>query len=353
MEHQNIIFTNAVSDALTRVLQAKKFNKLFVITDSNTRCKVLPRLADNQYVADAVVVEFPAGDVNKNIDSLTSVWQQIGEAGGTRHSLAVNLGGGVVTDLGGFAAATFKRGIPFINIPTTLLSAVDAAIGGKTGINFNGLKNEVGAFCEASDVIISTAFLDTLPECEVKSGYAEMLKHGLLKSRECFMSLVNFDVANGSKDRLLELLKESVEVKAEIVRQDPHEHGIRRALNLGHTAGHAFESMAMARQTPIPHGYAVAYGLGIDAVLSHFVCGFDSADVHRIADYVLGNYGAFHITCDDYDELLRLMKHDKKSSHGEINCTLLGAPGDIRIDCIIDDDTMKEAFDLYRDLMHI
>ena len=254
MEHQNIIFTNAVSDALTRVLQAKKFNKLFVITDSNTRCKVLPRLADNQYVADAVVVEFPAGDVNKNIDSLTSVWQQIGEAGGTRHSLAVNLGGGVVTDLGGFAAATFKRGIPFVNIPTTLLSAVDAAIGGKTGINFNGLKNEVGTFCEASDVIISTAFLDTLPECEVKSGYAEMLKHGLLKSRDCFMSLVNFDVAHGSKDRLLALLKESVEVKAEIVRQDPHEHGIRRALNLGHTAGHAFESMAMARQTPSPHG---------------------------------------------------------------------------------------------------
>ena len=215
------------------------------------------------------------------------------------------------------------------------------------------MKNEVGAFCEASDVIISTAFLDTLPECEVKSGYAEMLKHGLLKSRDCFMSLVNFDVANGSKDRLLELLKESVEVKAEIVRQDPHEHGIRRALNLGHTAGHAFESMAMARQKPIPHGYAVAYGLVIDAVLSHFKCGFDCADVHRIADYVLGNYGAFHITCDDYDELLRLMKHDKKSSYGEINCTLLGAPGDIRIDSIIDDDTMKEAFDLYRDLMHI
>ncbi|MGN0214517.1 MAG: 3-dehydroquinate synthase [Muribaculaceae bacterium] len=353
MEHQNIIFTNDVSNAITNILSTKKFNRLFVITDADTHRLVLPQIAHNQYVANAVVVEFPAGDVNKNTDSLISVWKQIGEAGGTRHSMAINLGGGVVTDLGGFAASTFKRGIPFINIPTTLLSAVDAAIGGKTGINFNGLKNEVGAFCEASDVVISTAFLGTLPETEIKSGYAEMLKHGLLKSRETFMSLISFDVVNGDKDRLLELLKESVEVKAEIVRQDPYEHGIRRALNLGHTVGHAFESMAMTRQKPIPHGYAVAYGLVVDVILSHFMCGFDSADVHRIADYVLSNYGSFYITCDDYDELLRLMKRDKKSRQGEINCTLLGAPGDIRIDCIVDDKTMKEAFDLYRDLMHI
>ena len=353
MEHQNIIFTNAVSDALTRILQAKKFNKLFVITDSNTRCKVLPRLADNQYVADAVVVEFPAGDVNKNIDSLTSVWQQIGEAGGTRHSLAVNLGGGVVTDLGGFAAATFKRGIPFINIPTTLLSAVDAAIGGKTGINFNGLKNEVGAFCEASDVIISTAFLDTLPECEVKSGYAEMLKHGLLKSRDCFMSLVSFDVANGSKDRLLDLLKESVEVKAQIVEQDPHEKGLRRALNLGHTAGHAFESLAMDRKSPIPHGYAVAWGLVVELTLSNMLCGFPSARVQEYASFVLENYGSFHITCNDYDNLLQLMGHDKKSEHGEMNFSLLADVGDVKINCEATADDVKAALDIYRDLLHI
>ena len=349
MEHQNIIFTNAVSDALTRVLQAKKFNKLFVITDSNTRRKVLPRLADNQYVAEAVVVEFPAGDVNKNIDSLTSVWQQIGEAGGTRHSLAVNLGGGVVTDLGGFAAATFKRGIPFVNIPTTLLSAVDAAIGGKTGINFNGLKNEVGAFCEASDVIISTAFLDTLPEIEVKSGYAEMLKHGLLKSRECFMSLVNFDVANGSKDRLLELLKESVEVKAEIVRQDPHEHGIRRALNLGHTAGHAFESMAMARQKPIPHGYAVAYGMVCELYLSCVKAGFPTDIMHTTVRYINDCYGKMAVTCDDYPTLFDLMTHDKKNTAGIINFTLLSSVGGIEINQTATRDEIYEALDFYRE----
>ncbi|MGM9804196.1 MAG: 3-dehydroquinate synthase [Muribaculaceae bacterium] len=354
MEHQNIIFTNDLNNALNDILSNKTYNRLFVITDSNTRQMVLPKLAQNSHIANAVIVEFAAGDVNKNTDSLISVWQQIGEGGGTRHSLAINLGGGVVTDLGAFAASTFKRGIPFINIPTTLLSAVDAAIGGKTGINFNGLKNEIGVFNEATDVVISTAFLSTLPQTEINSGYAEMLKHGLLKSRETFMQLLNFDISHCTDmEQLLVLLKESVEVKAEIVRQDPHEHGLRRALNLGHTVGHAFESMAMMRNKPIPHGYAVAYGLVVDAVLSHILCQFSSADVHLIADYVHTHYGSFYITCDDYPQLLNLMKHDKKSRQGEINCTLLGAPGDIRIDCIINDDTMKEAFDIYRDLMHI
>lgn len=351
--HQNIVFTNDVSDALSEILCRKSFNRLFVITDSNTRQKVLPKLSANTHISEAQIVTIEAGDMNKNLNTLASVWTFLGTNGGTRHSLVINLGGGVVTDLGGFAAATFKRGIPFINIPTTLLSAVDAALGGKTGINFNGLKNEIGVFKEAEDVIISTTFLDTLPIEEVKSGYAEMLKHGLLKDKNTFDQLLKYDITSGDNTHLLSLLKESVEVKASIVRQDPLEKGIRKALNLGHTAGHAFESLALQRNKPIPHGYAVAYGLVIDTILSHFLYGFNSADVYRIADYVLYNYAAFHITCDDYDKLLTLMKHDKKSQHGEINCTLLSAPGEIHTDCTIPDETMKEALDLYRDLMHI
>lgn len=353
MKHQNIVFTNNVSQALSDILSSKSFNRLFVITDSNTRQHVLPRLDDNTYIANATTVCFEPGDINKNLDSLSSVWSQIGEAGGTRHSLVINLGGGVVTDLGGFAAATFKRGIPFINVPTTLLSAVDAAIGGKTGINFRGLKNEIGVFCEASDVVISTAFLGTLPIEEIKSGYAEMLKHGLLKGPETFANLLAYDVTSGDADHLLTLLQESVEIKADVVRQDPHEHGIRRALNLGHTAAHAFESLAMQRQKPIAHGYAVAWGLVIDALLSHLTYGFESRIVYQIADYVREHYGAFYITCDDYDTIINLMRHDKKSQAGEINCTLLAAPGEIRIDSVIDAETMQQALDLYRDLMHI
>ncbi|MDD6026884.1 MAG: 3-dehydroquinate synthase, partial [bacterium] len=188
---------------------------------------------------------------------------------------------------------------------------------------------------------------------EVKSGFAEMLKHGLLKGSDSCEALLNYRFDSGDHDHLLTLLKESVEIKADVVRQDPHEHGIRRALNLGHTAAHAFESFAMQHNAPIAHGYAVAWGLVIDAVLSHFVCSFDSKWIYRIADFVLKNYGAFRFTCDDYDALIQLMRHDKKSRQGEINCTLLGAPGDIRIDCEIAPEVMKEAFDLYRDLMHI
>lgn len=352
MEHQNIVFTNDLDTALNNILDAVQYNKLFVITDSNTQKCVLPRLKTNKHIANAVNVNIEAGDVNKNIDSLVSVWKQIGENGGTRKSVVVNLGGGVITDLGGFAASTFKRGIRFVNVPTTLLSAVDAAVGGKTGINFGGLKNEIGVFNEATDVVISTAFFDTLPQDELKSGFAEMLKHGLLKGENEYNSLIDYDFAKNDLTELLQLLEDSVNVKAEIVRIDPHEKGLRRALNLGHTVGHAFESLAMARKSPIPHGYAVAWGLVVEIILSRLLCEFESEKMYNLAKFVYENYGSFKITCDDYAELLQYMSHDKKSQQGEINCTLLSAPGEIKIDQIISQDDMQIALDIYRDLLH-
>lgn len=350
---QNIIFTNEVNQALEQVLESMDFNKLFVLTDVNTAHFVLPKFGTSLSKYGATNISIKAGDVSKNVESLTQVWKQLGEGGGTRRSLLVNLGGGMVTDLGGFAASTFKRGIKFINIPTTLLSSVDAAVGGKTGINFNGLKNEVGVFNEADAVIISTMPLFTLPMEEVKSGFAEMLKHGLLSGREVFERLLAYDFSKYNADELLVLLEESVNVKREIVRQDPHEKGLRRALNLGHTVGHAFESMAMKRQNPIPHGYAVAWGMIVELVLSHMQLGFDSDMLHRYADFVYSNYGAFHITCDDYPELISLMRHDKKSNSGEMNFSLLSGVGEIKINCEATEDDVKAALDIYRDLVHI
>lgn len=350
---QNIIFTNEVNQALEQVLESMDFNKLFVLTDVNTAHFVLPKFGTSLSKYGATNISIKAGDVSKNVESLTQVWKQLGEGGGTRRSLLVNLGGGMVTDLGGFAASTFKRGIKFINIPTTLLSSVDAAVGGKTGINFNGLKNEVGVFNEADAVIISTMPLYTLPMEEVKSGFAEMLKHGLLSGREVFERLLAYDFSKYNADELLVLLEESVNVKREIVRQDPHEKGLRRALNLGHTVGHAFESMAMKRQNPIPHGYAVAWGMIVELVLSHMQLGFDSDMLHRYADFVYSNYGAFHITCDDYPELISLMRHDKKSNSGEMNFSLLSGVGEIKINCEATEDDVKAALDIYRDLVHI
>lgn len=350
---QKIIFSNDINTALCQVLEGLEYNKLFVLSDENTAHFVLPKFASLFHDLNAINITIPAGDVNKNIDSLALVWKQLGDNGATRKSLLINLGGGMVTDLGGFAASTFKRGIRFINIPTTLLSAVDAAVGGKTGINFNGLKNEVGVFNEADAVIISTMPLFTLPLEEVKSGFAEMLKHGLLKNNDTFCKLLRYDFNNFNPDILLSLLEESVNVKREIVAIDPHEKGLRRALNLGHTVGHAFESLAMSRKLPIPHGYAVAWGMVVELVLSHMTLGFASDTLHQYAQFVLDNYGAFHITCDDYPALLSLMQHDKKSRNGEMNFSLLKDIGDIHIDFEADIDDIKNAMDIYRDLMHI
>lgn len=350
---QDIIFTNEVSQALDNVLEGMNFNKLFVLTDVNTSQLVLPKVDEVLKKYNAITITIGAGDVNKNIESLAHVWKELGENGGTRRSALVNLGGGMITDLGGFAASTFKRGISFINIPTTLLSSVDAAVGGKTGINFNGLKNEIGVFNEADTVIISTMPLATLPIEEVKSGFAEMLKHGLLKGKETFERLLAYDFNNYNADTLLELLEESVNVKRDVVLQDPHEKGLRRALNLGHTVGHAFESMAMSRKQPIPHGYAVAWGAIVELILSHMQLGFPSDTLRRYADFVYHNYGVFHITCDDYPMLIELMRHDKKSNSGEMNFSLLADVGDIKINCEANEDDVKAALDIYRDLVHI
>lgn len=350
---QDIIFTNEVSQALDNVLEGMNFNKLFVLTDVNTSQLVLPKVDEVLKKHNAITITIGAGDVNKNLESLAHVWKELGENGGTRRSALVNLGGGMITDLGGFAASTFKRGISFINIPTTLLSSVDAAVGGKTGINFNGLKNEIGVFNEADIVIISTMPLATLPIEEVKSGFAEMLKHGLLKGKETFERLLAYDFNNYNADTLLELLEESVNVKRDVVLQDPHEKGLRRALNLGHTVGHAFESMAMSRKQPIPHGYAVAWGAIVELILSHMQLGFPSDTLRRYADFVYHNYGVFHITCDDYPMLIELMRHDKKSNSGEMNFSLLADVGDIKINCEANEDDVKAALDIYRDLVHI
>lgn len=348
---QKIIFTNDVNNAVKSILDDMDYNKLFVLTDVNTRHYVMPIFCET--LVNAIDITIQAGDTNKNMESLAHVWKTLGENGATRRSVLINLGGGMITDLGGFAASTFKRGIKFINIPTTLLSSVDAAVGGKTGINFNGLKNEVGVFNEADAVLISTRPLATLPIDEVKSGFAEMLKHGLLSNKDTFNKLLDYEFNQFHNEHLLSLLEESVNVKRDIVRQDPHEKGLRRALNLGHTVGHAFESLAMKRQSPIPHGYAVAWGMIVELVLSHMMLKFDSNTLHRYSQFVYDNYGAFHISCDDYPELISLMTHDKKSNNGEMNFSLLRDIGNIEINCIASENDVKAALDIYRDLVHI
>lgn len=338
---QNLIYTNNVEAAIDGIAGNGNHNLTVCIADANT-ARYAP--------AGAGLITIPAGDENKTLETVTRVWDEMERMGVTRRTLVINLGGGMVTDLGGFAAATFKRGVRFINVPTTLLGAVDAAVGGKTGFNYNGLKNEIGAFAPASDVIISTRFLDTLPVEEMKSGYAEVVKHAMLSDRGELLRLVEHDFnAPIDHENLLERLRRSVQVKVDIVARDPNEQGERKALNLGHTVGHAFEALAMRRGTPVPHGYAVAWGLVAEAILSHLLLRFPSQDVHLLGNFVRDNYRGFPFTCDDYDELLELMRHDKKSRNGEITCTLLTSIGDYRIDQAVTPDDVTAALDILRD----
>ncbi len=345
---QTIIFTNEVREAVINLIDSLKPASVHIITDTNVNREVIPSLG-----LDYPTIIVDAGDENKNIESLSSIWSRLIEQGATRKSLVINIGGGVVTDMGGFAAATFKRGLRFINVPTTLLSAVDAAVGGKTGINFNGLKNEIGAFAKADAVLISTILFSTLPPEEILSGYAEMLKHGLLSSESDYRELLGYDILNANLESLLSLLEKSVKVKERIVTEDPFEKGIRRALNLGHTAGHAFESLAMRKKRPIPHGYAVAFGILLEMIISHSLEGFPSEEIYGYAEYLKNNgYGSPEIGCKDYDDIIELMRHDKKNdTPGAINFTLLSAPGTPLIDRTAPETEILTALDIFRDIM--
>ena len=349
----SVLFTNDVASAIDNVCaeSAVSPQQVFVFTDTNADRLVLPAVS-SRFLANAHKIVMSAGEVNKNLDTLQKVWIELERGGATRSALLINVGGGVVTDLGGFAASTFKRGIKFINCPTTLLSAVDASVGGKTGIDFNGLKNEIGVIRNAFRVVISTKFFSTLPHSEVLSGYAEMLKHALLSSAADFRALSALDVCHVAPGEILPLVESSVKIKQRFVQADQFETGIRKALNLGHTVGHAFEDFALQRNSPVPHGYAVAWGLLAELILSHMICRFPSQHLYSLAEVINGCYGAFRFTCNDYDTLLQFMRHDKKSLHGEINCTLLTDIAQPSINNAVSPDDMRAALDIFRDMTH-
>ena len=319
-------------------------DKLFVLVDETTAKKCWPLIKDFLCLREANLITIKADDTNKTLESVSHVWSELQRMRATRHSCMINLGGGMVTDLGGFAASTFKRGIDFINIPTTLLAMVDASVGGKTGINFGGLKNEIGVFNDSKFVILDTHFLQTLDRENILSGYAEMLKHGLISNEKMWAELIGFmdeslwfmDDSQDKKQQatinhklstLNQLLADSVKVKE----------------------GHAFESFAMKKGEPILHGYAIAYGIIAELYLSAVKCGFPQDKLRQTVNFIREHYGQMTITCDDYPCLLELMTHDKKNTSGQINFTLLGSIGDIRINQTATEEDIKEALDFYRE----
>ena len=346
MEKQKIIISQDLRQSLTQAIDEVKHDLLFVLCDETTERLCLPVIKDFDCMTGAQLITIPATDSHKTLESLSHVWSELQRMGATRHSLMVNLGGGMVTDLGGFAASTFKRGIPYINIPTTLLSMVDASVGGKTGINFGGLKNEIGVFNNARSVILDTTFLRTMDHENICSGYAEMLKHGLINNEAMWAELVTLNVEHLTLSA--QMIADNVAVKQRIVTEDPTEQGIRKALNLGHTAGHAFESLALERK-PVLHGYAVAWGMIVELYLSCVKTNFPQDKMRQTVAFIKENYGRMAITCDDYPHLIELMHHDKKNQGNSINFTLLGGIGDIRINQTATEDEIKDALDFYRE----
>ena len=344
---QEVLISDSLEKDLAHAIAVCAPDKLFVLTDETTKAHCWPKIHQFDCVKGAVVISIPSTDTHKDIATLSRVWETLGTNGGTRRSCLINLGGGMVTDLGGFAAATFKRGINFINIPTTLLAMVDAAVGGKTGVNFNGLKNEIGMFCNARFVILNTVFLNTLDDRNTRSGYAEMLKHGLISNEEMWGELLNFDLEEPDWGRLQQMVAQSVKVKEEVVVKDPHEQG----LNLGHTVGHAFESMALHKGQPILHGYAVAFGLACELYLSTFKTNFPTNKMRQTVQFIRNYYGIFALSCKDYDSLIELMQHDKKNTSTNINFTFLEDIGKPIINQTATKDEIKEALDFFRETM--
>lgn len=354
---EKVIFTNLVGQAIDTLVAEAGNPQTVVVADTNTAQYVLPVLVnDSKAVANSQVITVKSGDGNKSLEALTDLWKKLAELEATRSTLVINLGGGMVSDLSGFAAATYKRGMRCINVPTTLLAAVDASVGGKTGINFGGYKNQIGTFTEPEAVIISTIFFNTLPQQQILSGYAEMIKHGLLEDTDTLSRLLAFSPVYPMFDSqsLLPIIEASVGVKSRIVEEDKTEAGIRKALNFGHTIGHAIEAYSYKRQSPVPHGYAVAWGMVAELVLSNMELGFPGDTLHTVAAYVLKNYGAYDITCDDYPALIAAMRQDKKNrSADSITFTLLESVGHPKIDCVVDQKQIEAALDIYRDLMHL
>lgn len=351
MSKQEIILSENTERSLTKAVQQIHFDKLFILTDENTHRLCLPLIHEISYIKETEPILIGAGDIHKTLDTLAFVWKSLGDQGASRHSLLINLGGGMVTDLGGFAASTFKRGIPYINIPTTLLAMVDASVGGKTGINFNGLKNEVGVFAPAKSVIIDTEFLKSLDRENLCSGYAEMLKHGLISSESHWAELINYDINQPDYRSLQKLVAQSVQIKEQIVEQDPFEKGIRKALNLGHTVGHAFESLALEQNHPHLHGYAVAWGLICELYFSCIKTGFPKDKLRQTISFIKEHYGVFTFDCKQYDRLYELMTHDKKNEAGIVNFTLLEDIGKIRINQSATKEEIFEMLDFYRESM--
>ena len=338
---ESIIFTTDAGMVLAELLDGTQHEDIFIVADKHT-VLFCDRLFEKVDWLPSHVTVLDCGEENKSVESVSRIWMMLSKQGARRSSILVCVGGGVVTDLGGFAASTFKRGMRCINVPTTLLAQVDASLGGKTGFNFNGLKNEIGTFSIPEKVIIDTRFLNHLPVRERMSGFAEMIKHGLLSNREYLIWLLNLEHQETTQEYMLELIRRSVTIKNEIVTRDPREQGLRKVLNFGHTIGHAIESLSIMQGSPLLHGEAVALGLVAELYLSVKEKGFPEEIYREVRNFVKQHYPPYPLM-NHVDTLYELMLHDKKNERWGVNFTLLSGIGEFSLDNYCSKDLVVEA----------
>lgn len=343
-----IHFNNICYGAINEYISKKKFSKIFILVDENTHELCLPyfleRLETNIVIE---IIEVESGEINKNIETCIGIWNTLSELNADRKSLMINIGGGVITDMGGFVACTFKRGITYINVPTTLLSMVDASVGGKTGVDLGHLKNQIGVISNPDLVLIDTHFLSTLAQNQMRSGLAEMLKHGLITGDTYWNKFQ--DLSKLSLYDLDDLIYESVLIKKQVVEIDPFENNLRKTLNFGHTLGHAIESYFLSNpnKTTLLHGEAIVIGMILAAYISTELVGFPNEITQNIKTLFVNYYGKVTIEKEELAPIIELLKYDKKNNHGNINFVLLEAIGKPKIDCLVDDNVILDSFEYY------
>jgi 3-dehydroquinate synthase len=341
----SIHFNQEAYHFLNEFINQKKYSKLFILTDSNTYNYCLPHfLAQIATEIEIEVIEIEPGEAHKTIETCVQLWHSLTELGGDRKSMLLNLGGGVISDLGGFVACTFKRGIDFINIPTTLLAMVDASIGGKNGVDLGSLKNQVGVINVPNAVLIDPSYLETLPANEMRSGLAEMLKHGLIFDKTYWEKLQNLNEL--TTEDLEQLIYESVLIKNAIVIQDPTENGIRKALNFGHTLGHAIESYFLEDETKktLLHGEAIAVGMILESYFSLQKNLLKPEEYSQIKSTLKYFYPPVTFTENDIKNVMKLLIHDKKNEHGKVQYVLLNGIGLTKTNQFIEDEWIMDSF---------
>ena len=340
-----VLFQENAYSELSNLIASKSYSSLFILVDENTFEHCYPKFITNLATDIRIeVIEIEAGEINKNIETCIGVWNAITELGGDRKSLLITLGGGVITDLGGFVASTFKRGIDFVNIPTTLLSIVDASVGGKTGVDLGVLKNQIGLFSNPEMVLVDTNYLETVTAREIKSGMAEIIKYGVTYD----VTLFN-EIKDNKNLNINDLIHRSIEIKNEVVLQDPKEQNLRKILNFGHTIGHAIESFYLESNTKenLTHGEAIAIGMVCESYISSKLLSFPEDKLNILKETILSIYDRTILDKNDFSSIMDLLKHDKKNVNGQVNFVLLTDFENHKLDCKVSEELIVESLAFY------